>query len=168
MPLIERQVVELHKWLTASEFADVVTISQLTPGPVAINAASFVGARLAGIPGAIIATTGNVLPSCLIITAVAYLYNKYRRNFLFDGVLYGLRPAVVGMISAAGLSLANTSFTASDAASLTLFGMVIDPFAVALFIISFMLLQSKRLSPLWVMLFCGAAGLVGYTVIGIT
>ena len=65
MPLIEAQTVTLHSWLTAVEFADLVTIAEMTPGPIALNAATFVGMRLAGVPGAIVATLGCVLPSAL-------------------------------------------------------------------------------------------------------
>lgn len=78
LPLIQNQVVELHAWLTQAELSDLITISQMTPGPIAINAATFVGTKLAGIAGAIVSTLGCILPSCLIVTVLAYLYLKYR------------------------------------------------------------------------------------------
>ena len=68
LPLIQHQVVELHPWLTMTQFSDIITISQMTPGPVAINSATFVGIQIAGLPGAIIATLGCTLPSCIIIS----------------------------------------------------------------------------------------------------
>ena len=105
MPLIQYQVVELNGWLTMSEFADVITISQMTPGPIGINAATFVGIRIAGIQGAIVATAGCVLPSCLIVLSLAYIYYKYRGLATVQGILNGLRPAVLAMIGSAGLSL---------------------------------------------------------------
>ena len=77
LPLIREQVVLNNAWMTAAEFTDLITISQMTPGPIAINAASFIGARLAGIPGAVVATIGNILPSCAIALLLAFLYRKY-------------------------------------------------------------------------------------------
>ena len=76
LPLIEHQVVEVHGWLTASQLTDIITISQMTPGPIALNAATFVGTRVAGLPGAILATFGCVLPSCIIVLTLAWLYTK--------------------------------------------------------------------------------------------
>src|SRR5699024_11010882 len=78
IPLIKNQVVELNKWLTMTEFADLVTIAEMTPGPIAINSATFVGIRIAGIPGALIATFGCILPSSIIVLTFAYLFKKYK------------------------------------------------------------------------------------------
>ena len=105
LPLIQHQVVELHPWLTMTQFSDIITISQMTPGPVAINSATFVGIQIAGLPGAIIATLGCTLPSCIIISILAYVYYRYRSLSMIQGVLSGLRPAVVAMIAGAGVSL---------------------------------------------------------------
>ena len=71
MPLIQGQVVTTHGWLTMSEFTDLITISQITPGPIAVNSATFVGLKIAGIPGAVVATVGCILPSCIIVTILA-------------------------------------------------------------------------------------------------
>ena len=105
MPLIQHQVVDLHGWLNMTQFADIVTISQMTPGPIAINSATFVGTRVAGLPGAIVATVGCVLPSCIIVLFLAFLYERYRGLGVVQGILAGLRPAVVALIASAGLSL---------------------------------------------------------------
>ena len=105
MPLIQHQVVDLHPWLTMNQFADIMTISEMTPGPIAINCATFVGIQVAGIPGAIVATVGCVLPSCIIVLLLAVVYYRFRGLSLVQGVLKGLRPAVVAMIASAGLSL---------------------------------------------------------------
>ena len=70
MPLIQHQVVELHPWLTLEQFSDIITISQMTPGPIAINSATFVGLQLGGLPGALVATAGCVLPSCIIVLCI--------------------------------------------------------------------------------------------------
>ena len=78
LPLIQEQLVELHGWLSQSEFTDLITISQMTPGPIAVNAATFVGIRVAGIPGAVTATLGCIFPSCVIVSILAFLYLKYK------------------------------------------------------------------------------------------
>ena len=110
MPLIEHQVVDLHPWLTMTQFADIMTIAEMTPGPIAINAATFVGIRVAGLPGAVIATAGCVLPSCVIVMTLAYVYYRFRGLSTVQGILAGLRPAVVASIASAGLSLIIVSF----------------------------------------------------------
>ena len=114
MPLIQGQVVTGHHWLSMSEFTDLITISQMTPGPIAVNSATFVGIKIAGIPGALAATFGCILPSCIIVTVIAKLYLKYRSMEVLQGVLGSLRPAVVAMIAAAGISILITAFWGYD------------------------------------------------------
>ena len=155
MPLIQGQVVTLHGWLTISEFTDLITISQMTPGPIAVNSATFVGMKIAGIPGAIVATAGCILPSCVIVTILARLYLKYRNLDLLQGVLKSLRPAVVAMIASAGvLILRNAFWSGAIRLSGTNWNMV------ALFAAAFLLLRRTKLSPILVMLLAGAANLV--------
>ena len=91
MPLIQGQVVTLHQWLSMEEFTDLITISQMTPGPIAVNSATFVGIKIAGIPGAVVATFGCILPSCVIVTLLAKLYLKYRNMGMLQGILGSLR-----------------------------------------------------------------------------
>lgn len=104
MPLIETQVVQLHSWLTLQEFIDIFTISQMTPGPIGINAATFIGQRVAGFLGAVCATCGFVAPSLIIILLLSYLLKKYGDILAVRGILNGLRPAVVAFIACAGVS----------------------------------------------------------------
>ena len=78
LPLIEEQVVRANQWLTAQEFTDIITISQMTPGPIAINSASFVGIRMGGIAGTAVATFGCILPSLVIVLLLSYFFFKYR------------------------------------------------------------------------------------------
>ena len=99
MPLIQEQVVSMHNWLSMAEFTDLITISQMTPGPIAINSATFVGIKIAGIPGALVSTAGCILPSCIIVLMIAKLYMKYRGMHMLQGILNSLRPAVVAMIA---------------------------------------------------------------------
>ena len=79
LPLIQSQVVNQYQWLTMGEFTDLITIAEMTPGPIAVNSATFVGIRIAGIPGALIATFGCILPSCFIVSFLAFLYYRYKK-----------------------------------------------------------------------------------------
>ena len=104
MPLIQAQVIDLHGWLSMSEFIDIFTISQMTPGPIGINAATFVGMKVAGFLGAIVATLGFVTPSFILGIILAKLFFKYGNIGVIKGILNGLRPAVVALICSAGMS----------------------------------------------------------------
>ena len=153
MPLIQEQTVEYHAWLTMSDFTDLVTIAEMTPGPIAINAATFVGNQVAGIPGAFIATLGVILPSCIFVTVLAYLYAKYRKLSLLQGILKALRPTVVAMILAAGLAILIPALFRSGSIS---FGQQsFDVRAAILFRLAFILLRWKKPNPILVMLGCG-------------
>lgn len=152
MPLIQGQVVTQHGWLSMSEFTDLVTISQMTPGPIAINSATFVGIKIAGIPGALAATLGCILPSCIIVTLIAKLYLKYRNMTVLQSVLCSLRPAVVAMIASAGISILVTAFWGA-AAKIRLPDT--DWSLVLIFVICIILLKKIRMNPIWVMLLAG-------------
>ena len=104
LPLIQEQVMK-NGWLSATEFTDLITISQMTPGPIAVNSATFVGIRIGGIAGALAATLGCILPSCILVMGLAWLYLRYRKLSMLQSVLETLRPAVVAMIAAAGVSI---------------------------------------------------------------
>ena len=151
LPLIQGQIVTTHGWLSMSEFTDLITISQMTPGPIAINAATFVGEKIAGIPGALCATAGYILPSCIIVTIIAKIYLKWRNMELFQGVLGSLRPAVVALIASAGISILVTAFWGNELFSLagTKWSMVI------IFVVCIFLIQKVKMNPVWVMLLAG-------------
>ena len=152
MPLIQGQVVDIHGWLEMSEFTDLITISQMTPGPIAINSATFVGIKIAGIPGALVATAGCILPACIIVTLIAKLYLKYRDMAVLQGVLTSLRPAVVAMIASAGISVLITAFWGEDT--------VIDLLQtnwilVVIFLLCVLLLRKTKMNPILVMVLAG-------------
>ena len=90
MPLIQSQVVEKYAWLTMSEFTDLITIAEMTPGPIAVNSATFVGIRIAGLPGAVIATFGCIFPSCIIVSLLAYIYYRYKNVSTLQSVSHGI------------------------------------------------------------------------------
>ena len=114
MPLIQAGIVDTHHWLTMAEFVDVFTISQMTPGPIGINAATFAGMKVAGIGGAIAATAGFSLPSFIIGVSLAKLFMKYGNIDGVYSILNGLRPAVVALICSAGVSFIILALWNSD------------------------------------------------------
>ena len=163
MPLIQNQVVDIHPWLTMTQFADIMTIAEMTPGPIAINSATFVGTQVAGLPGALIATIGCVFPSCVIVITLAYIYYRFRKLNMVQGVLAGLRPAVIAIIASAGISLLIMAFYGQrtlpkDLASL-------DVIAVIIFAIGFFVLRKWKPNPLWVMAGSGVAGIILYSLL---
>ena len=162
MPLIQNQVVQVHPWLSQSEFTDLITISQMTPGPIAVNSATFVGTRIAGVPGALAATIGCVLPSCILVTILAKIYLKYRNLSLLQGILKSLRPAVIAMIAAAGVSILVTAFWGNDISSLHLDAILSSTNirAVGIFLVSLILLARFKMDPIHVMLLSGGAEVV--------
>ena len=156
IPLIQSQVVQLHPWLTMAEFTDLVTIAEMTPGPIAINAATFVGIRIAGFPGAVIATFGCILPSCIIVSVLAFIYYRYRGVSVLQSILDSLRPAVVALIASAGLSiLGQVAFRGQAAAAANLCWPGLLLFAAA-----FIILRKLKWNPIAVLSLCGAAGLL--------
>lgn len=164
MPIIEHQVIELHSWMTMQEFVDIITISQMTPGPIAVNSATFVGIQIAGLPGAIIATLGCIFPSCIIVLTLAWVYSRYRNLSVVQGVLGGLRPAVVAMIASAGLSILVLSLWNGAAVSLN--PADLDWVSLLLFVGALFALRRWKLNPIYAMLACGGIGLVLYLLIG--
>lgn len=152
LPLIQGQVVNVHHWLSMTEFTDLITISQMTPGPIAINAATFVGMKLTGMPGAVVATLGYITPSCIIVTIIAKLYLKYREMDMLQGILGGIRPAVVALIGSAGISILQTAFWGVSGK------MVISDTSwlmVGIFVVCVILLRKVKMNPIWVMLLAG-------------
>ena len=97
-------------WFTHAQLADMLAISESTPGAIGINMATYVGYTTAGIPGAVIATIGLAMPSVIVILLIARVLQQFRHNRYVEAAFYGLRPASTGMIAAAGLSVAALSF----------------------------------------------------------
>ncbi|MFZ7131831.1 MAG: chromate transporter [Eubacteriales bacterium] len=163
LPLIQNQVVDQHQWLTLTEFTDLITIAEMTPGPIAINSATFVGIRIAGIQGAIIATLGCIFPSCVIVSLLAWIYFKYKGLTVIQGILFGLRPAVVALISSAGLSIFILSVWGEQGFSLDIAS--INFMSVILFSVAIFILRKWRPSPIFVMLGSGVIGGLIYSLI---
>lgn len=155
MPLIQHQVIDIHGWLTLSEFSDIMTISQMTPGPIAINSATFVGIRIAGIPGALVATVGCVLPSSIIVSILAFIYYRFKGLDAVQSVLRGLRPAVVAMIATAALSLTAMALCNSDT-----FTGDVNVLNAIILVAALLILRIFKLNPIIVMAGSGVVGLI--------
>lgn len=153
MPLIQAQVVDYYGWLSQNDFADLVTIAEMTPGPIAVNAATFVGNQTAGIPGALAATCGVILPSCVFVTALAWFYTRYRKLSLMQGILQALHPAVVAMILTAGITILIPTLFSSG--TVTFANGNLELRALVLFLAAFALLRLRKISPIAVMVMCG-------------
>ena len=152
MPLIQEQIVTKHGWFNMVEFTDLISISQMTPGPIAINSATFVGNKIAGITGALVATAGCIFPSCIIVMSIAYIYLKNQNNQVVQEVLQSLHPAVIAMIASAGVTILITAFwgtTPKISLQNTDWSMVI------IFLLSLVLLRKTRISPILVMILAG-------------
>ena len=156
IPLIQNQIVDIHGLMTLAEFTDLITIAEMTPGPISINSATFVGMRLAGIPGVLLCTLGCIIPS---------FYYKYRSFSGVQTVLSALRPAVIALIASAGLSILLLGVFQSDLAHVALSNFrwieaVI--FAGALFI-----LHKFRPSAIAVIFGSGVVGTAAYLLLGL-
>lgn len=162
MPLIQHQVVDLHEWLTMTQFTDIMTIAEMTPGPIAINSATFVGIRVAGFPGAVIATLGCVLPSFIIVLTLAWAYYRFRGLTMVQGVLAGLRPAVIAMIASAGLTILMLSFFGTRSMLADFSGF--SPVSAAIFAIALLILRKRKISPIYVMLGAGVVGCLLFSI----
>ncbi len=161
LPLIEHQVIEVHNWLSLSEFADLLTISQMTPGPIALNAATFVGTKVAGLPGAIIATLGCITPSCIIVLTLSYFYFKYKNLNSIQGILKGIRPAVVSLIASAGLSIFALAVFKNE--NINLFNFNIDDInivSVIIIVVSLFFLRKFKVNPMHIIVVTGIAGII--------
>jgi len=150
MPLIMEQVVEKRAWLGMQVFADIVTIAEMTPGPITLNAATFVGMKMAGFLGAVVASLGCAAPSLLIVGLLTWMYTRWRTVDAVSSVLSGLKPAVVAMITAAALSLLLMSVWN---------GQTLMWVECLLFAAGFAALYFKKLSPMAVIALSGLAGL---------
>lgn len=151
LPLIQQEAAS-HGWLSASELIDFVAVSESTPGPFAVNIATYVGAETAGTLGAALATLGVVLPSFIIILIVAGSYERFKSSLAVKGCMSGLKPAVVGLIASAAVSVGKTALFPS--------GFALSPAslgAAAVFALS-LLLAVKKVHPIFIICLSAAIG----------
>lgn len=155
IPLVQSLIVERRGWISMTEFANLITIAEMTPGPIAVNSATFVGIRIAGLLGAIAATCGCIFPSCIIVSILAYIYRRYRGGSAMGSILGSLRPAVVAMIAGAGLSMLwAVVYPEADGKRVIQWG------GMFLFIAAFIALRKWKWNPILVMWICGGVSLL--------
>jgi len=110
LPFMQREIIEAHSWLTISEFIDIIGISQMTPGPIAINSATFVGYKVSGIMGSVFATVGMTAVSFILISIAQRLIKKFKDSVILKACFLGMRPVLVALIINAFLSLAKSAY----------------------------------------------------------
>jgi len=148
LPLLEKEIIITHNWLTSQEFVDIFAISEMTPGPIAVNSATFLGYKVAGFLGAIVATFAVILPSFIVITFLYLSIEKFKDSKYLDWIFQGIRPVVLGLILAAGITVAKTGVT--DIRGLFIAGLLF-------YVVSF-----KKLNPIWAIVLGGLLGVVLY------
>jgi chromate transporter len=158
LSLIQAEVVTSHNWLSAQEFTDIVAISQMTPGPIGINAATYVGFAATGsVWGSVIATFAVVFPSFVLMLTISKFFLKYQKHPVVESVFRGLRPAIIGLLAAASLVLMNTENFGSPTEDTRTFTI-----SVILFLVAFIGTYRFKINPIWMIMACGAAGLIVY------
>lgn len=148
LPLIKKEIIEVHGWLTIKEFIDILAVVEMTPGPIAINAATFLGYNVAGLLGAIVATTAVILPSIVVILFIAHFLSKFKDSLYVDWAFRGIRPVVLGLIITASLTVAKDS--------------IIDIKSLILGVILFYLTSFKKLHPILTIVIAGIVGVIIY------
>jgi chromate transporter len=155
LSLIHSEVVVRNGWLTNGEFSDIVAISQMTPGPIAINSATYIGYEVAGFCGSVVATVAVCLPALTIMMLITRFFLRLRDNRYVRGVVMGMRPVVVGMIASAALLLIFPH--SADGHSF------IDGWSWVIFI-GVLLASVKRVNPILLIVLSAVAGVVIYGV----
>jgi len=148
IPLIQNEIVSGLHWLSLNEFLQLIGIAELTPGPIAINAATFVGYKLGGVGGAIVATLGVCLPSIILVLIAVVFLQKFAANPLTDKIIRSLRPAVIALIAAAAYSIAA--------------GGITDVKGIIIAVAGFIVLMTRKINPILVLISAGIAGIIIY------
>lgn len=162
LPMIFQEIQKLGI-MSASEFSDVVALSNITPGPIAINAATYVGYRTAGIPGAISATIGVAMPSFIIITIIIAFLNKFRKSETVRAVLEGIKPATVGLIASTVVFFSQTSLFKEGFFNLDMFNSPLSYVsipAIIIFSVSIFLTLKFKIGPITITLLGAVLGIL--------
>lgn len=163
IPLIQDQIVNVHQLMTMEEFTDLITVAEMTPGPISINSSTFVGMRLNGIGGVLLCTIGCVIPSFIISLILAKVYYKYRTVGGVQTVLGALRPAVVSLIGSAGFSILMLGLFQSDFFSAQMENLHVVELCI--FAVSLFLLRKFKISAVAIILGSGVIGTIVYQII---
>lgn len=170
IPLIQKEI-EMHGWIRPSEFVDIIAIAEMTPGPIAVNSATFVGYKTAGLLGSMVATIGVALPSMILILAVSGFFFKIQKKPLNMMIFYGIRPVITGLIASAGVFVAETAIFKKEV-SLEAFNYLFNKPAdffdfggILILVASLVALIKFKMHPILTIAGAGAAGVVIYSLI---
>jgi chromate transporter len=167
IPLIQSEI-ERNGWMTATEFVNIIAIAEMTPGPIAVNSATFIGFKAAGVLGALVATLGVTLPSAVLVLAVASFILRNKENPVQRSVFSLLRPVVAALVLSASFVVARTSLIAASAEHLTLRESlaaplrVLDPKGFVVLGVSLLLLLRFKLHPALIVVVSGVLGALLY------
>ncbi|GCD12109.1 chromate transporter [Clostridium tagluense] len=153
IPLIKREIVNNNNWITSKELIDIIGISQMTPGPIAINSATFVGFKVAGILGSISATLGVISFSFILVSIANHYIVKFKESYIMKAALAGMRPALIGLIVSVFLSMGSDSYK--------------DIKSVVIGIIILGLLITNKIHPILIIMISGLLGILFYGLIPI-
>lgn len=159
IPLIQAQVVDQLGWISQQTFTDIITISQMTPGPLAVNTSTFIGIQISGIGGAVLATVGCILSGVCISALLYRFFRKYRSSSYIFEVLDGLKASSLGLIISAAAAILLLAFTGSDSIKN---GDPVDWISVVMFFGCLAALRKWKANPILLMAISGAAGLLIY------
>lgn len=158
LSMIQGEVVTRYDWVSTQEFTDILAISQSTPGPIGINAATYVGFTATGsIWGSVIATFAVVLPSFILMLTISKFFLKYQKHPAVEAVFSGLRPAVVGLLASAALVLMNVENFGSPTDDTYTFVI-----SIIIFLVAFIGTKKYHANPILMIIACGIAGLILY------
>ena len=164
IPVIQEQIVNIYGLMSMEEFSDLITVAEMTPGPISINSATFVGMRLAGIPGVLLCSIGCIIPSFCICLTLAHFYYKYRTVSGVQVVLGSLRPAVVALIGSAGASILMLGLFQTDIKNVVLGNIRLVELGI--FVIALFILRKFKVSAISIILGSGVAGTLIYVLMG--
>ena len=166
IPLIREELVT-KGWMTATEIADVIAIAKMTPGPFAVNTATFAGMKIYGVGGAIACTAGVILPSLIITLLVARFFFTYNKHKLVQGALAGIRPVVVALIAYAVWNVASTTIFQEEAIRQGFIASIrsVDIRSIVILLTALILLFKAKAHPILVIGVCGALSIMGYIVL---
>lgn len=164
IPLIQDQIVNIHKLMTMEEFSDLVTVAEMTPGPISINSATFVGMRTSDLYGVLLCTIGCIIPSFCICLTLAYFYYKYRTVGGVQVVLGALRPAVVALIASAGASILMLGLFQAELPDIVPSNIRIVELGI--FIVALVILRKYKASAITIIFGSGVVGTLVYGLMG--
>ncbi len=150
LSFIQDEIVAKHQWISVQNFTDIVAVSQMTPGPIGINTATYVGYTVTGsVWGSVVATTAICIPSLILVLIISYFYEKFKNNRAIASIFSGIRTVVVGFIAAAAISLITPE-------------TFIDYYSWIFFIVSFVLVRYFKFNPILLIIIAGGAGWLLY------